>query len=80
VELGFGALCLAFASALVLGILRRVREELLMFFRVLFKPVEKLFCPSYVPMDPTSLWSLVRLGFLIIGSTAGRVSSGSLAR
>jgi hypothetical protein len=77
VELGFGALCLVFALALVLGILRK---ELLTFFRVLFKPVEKLFCPSYVPMDPTSLWSLVRLGFLIIGSTAGRVSSGSLAR
>ena len=68
VELRFRTLCHAFALPLVLGILRRVREEFLTVFRVLFQPVEKSFCSSHVPMNSTCFWCLLAgLGLLTIG-------------
>jgi hypothetical protein len=79
VELRFGALCHAFASPLLLGILRRVREQFLTVFRVLFQPVEKSFHPSYAPMNLMRLWCLLAsLGLLVIGgghSVGCKVSS-----
>jgi hypothetical protein len=79
VELGFGALCHVFVLPLLLGILRRVREQFLMVFRVLFQPVEKSFRPSYAPMNSMRLWCLLAsLGLLTIGgghSVGCKVSS-----
>ena len=82
VEFRHGALCHMFALVLILGILRRITEQLLLLAQVLLQPVQRKLSPLKVSHNLACLDMLASPGTFTIGGVGvkGRVSSSNLSR